>query len=241
MVTETMKEPGSGVLNAVTPSDLCPSITTTPTSGSPAGVAQDNIVGQAQLTYEKLEPLEPLDHSDLVFDSNSPKRFPARNLPERNLPERNSSPGSGTLEWYRRHIEELGQSLYREFTGVSEPFLRSLEDAGRTRGGPRAVLAKLTKIAHMELRQQCGDHFEDGDPELEGKTGREDGSGERNLLECVRRMIVQEAKIRQSSSRKNRTEDEPEFFKESGRGKQGETQDGDEGNVLLQCCNDMAR
>jgi len=54
-------------------------------------------------------------------------------------------------------------------------------------------------------------------------------------------MIVQEAKIRQSSSRKNRTEDEPEIFKESGRGKQGETQDGDEGNVLLQCCNDMAR
>ena len=73
MVTETMKEPGSGVLNAVTPSDLCLSITTTLTSGSPAGVAQDNIVGQVQLTYEKLEPLEPLDHSDLVFDSNLPK------------------------------------------------------------------------------------------------------------------------------------------------------------------------
>ena len=264
--TEVPKEPGPGAHNAVAVSDLCPGTTAMPTSDSPMGAAQDNIVDKAQLAYEEL--------SDLELGPSSPKRFPTLNLPMPHSPKLGPSTGSAMLERYRRHIESLGQPIYREFTSVGEPFLRSLEEAGRRSSGPRAVLARLTKIAHKEFDQQRRSDFMEDDPELERETEQEDGSGEeysRNLLECVRRMIVVEASIWQSSSNrsqvgKNRRKMAGEIppgghlgirevpgeeisittdldvegnDPEDESAKYKEKQDG--GNVSLQCCSDMAR
>ena len=185
------------------------------------------------------------------------------------------STSSAMLERYRRHIESLGQPIYREFTGVGEPFLLSLKDAGRRSGGLRVVLARLTKIAHKEFNQQRrSDFMEEDDLELERKTEREDGSREeysRNLLECVRWMIVVEASIRQSSN--NRSQVGKNQRKMAGEippgghlgirevpgeeisittdldieGNDPEDESAkykekqDGGNVSLQCCSDMAR
>ena len=55
---EVPKEPGPGAHSAVAVSDLCPGTTAMPTSDSPKGAAQDNIVDKAQLAYEELSDLE---------------------------------------------------------------------------------------------------------------------------------------------------------------------------------------
>jgi len=211
--TEAPKEPGSGTCNTVGVSDLCPGTTAMPTSDSPMGVSQENIMGQARPTNEALED------SDLDF--SLPKRFPKPNFPELNFPEPNfpepnllelnslepnSSTGSPMLERYRRYIEGLGEPLYKQFTSVGEPFLHCLEDAERPSGGARAKLARLTRIAREELSQKISDDLKVDDPDLERTTEREDGSGDeysRNLLECVRRVIVVEAIIRRSSNKRS--------------------------------------
>src|SRR5258708_787891 len=107
--TKALKEPESEARNVVPVSDLFLGTTAMPASDSPAGVAQDNIMSQARLTYEESE------QSDIEFE---PKRFPQPNVPQPNVPEPSPSPGPETLAWYRRHIEDRREPLFRQFTGV---------------------------------------------------------------------------------------------------------------------------
>ena len=196
--TETLEEPGSGARSVVAVSDLCPGTTAVPTSDLRASATQDDTVGQAQLAYEELEHSD----SDLEFEPSSPKRFPKGNLPKANSIQPSPSTGSPILEQYRRLIESRGEPLYRQITGVSEEFLHDLEKAGRLHGGPKAVLARLMKVAHLESVRRIRDDLMEDDGGLERNTEQEDGSGREyspNLLECVRRMIIVEAKIRQGS------------------------------------------
>ena len=52
-------------------------------------------------------------------------------------------------------------SLYMPFTDVSETVLCSLEDAEKTWGGPKGILAKVTWIAHKAFYQQRSNVFMD--------------------------------------------------------------------------------
>ena len=204
-------------------------------------MAQDNIVDHARPAHDELE------QTDLNSVPSLRERFSKSNLPKPNSPKPNST-GSTMLERYRRHIESSGEPLYREVNGVDGPFLQRLQDASSPRGGPRAALARLTRIVHDEHSRHIRDGFMGDDSGLERNEEREDGSGEeysRNLLECVRRIIVFEAKIRRSSNKgsqaaKNRKEMGGKV-PSGGPNNDSDSEKQDDGSVSLQCCDDMAR
>ena len=54
----------------------------------------------------------------------------------------------------RRYIEDCGGSLYKLFTSISDMILQSLQDAERTQGGLKYILAKLQDIKHKAYKEQ---------------------------------------------------------------------------------------
>lgn len=248
-----MREPESAARDVVPVSDLFPGTTAVPASHSPAG---------AQAPEES-------EHSDIEFEPSSAKRFPQPkvNVPQPNVPEPSSSPGPETLATYRKQIEDRGESLFRQFNDVDEPFLRSLDHAERKTGGPRAVLARLTKIAREEIHQKISDQFIDDDLEMERKTDQEYS---RRILECVRRMMITEGSIRPPSNKNRKKmaqnippggllgisevsgeevsndtdydfegdDHEDEPAKYKEKNRRGNQEKQDGGSVLLRCCND---
>jgi hypothetical protein len=101
------------------------------------------------------------------------------------------------IEQCRKYIEHRGEPLEKLFADVSEALLRSLEDAEKTRGGPKGILTKVTRLAHGAFTQQVSDGF---DTDRESGTERQGDSRaevSQDLLECVRRMMVVEARIRE--------------------------------------------
>ena len=106
---------------------------------------------------------------------------------------------------YRNRIEDRGVPIHTPFPDASEALLRSLEDAEKTRGGPKGILAKVTKIARDALHQHVSGEFED-DTDQESEAERQDGGEEvsQDLLECIRRMMIVEARIRESSKTKGK-------------------------------------
>jgi hypothetical protein len=107
--------------------------------------------------------------------------------------------GPGWQQPYRKHIEERGEPFEKEFTGISEAVLRSLEEAEKTRGGPKAILGKVMTIAHKIFTQQASDMLQDDNADWEREAGRAEYS--QDLLECVRRVMIVEARTRESKTR----------------------------------------
>jgi len=174
--TEMLKEFGSGAPNAVVVSDLNSGTITLSTADTVAGAVPES---QGPLTDTEMESeVEPMQRT-------SRKRL-APIAPQTNP----SAPPSWTWP-YRKYIEERGELLERQFTGVSETLLRRLEDAEKTRGGPKGILAKVTTIAHNTFSQQASDVFKDDN--ADGAEYSQD------ILECIRRVMLVEARIRESS------------------------------------------
>jgi hypothetical protein len=196
--TGSLKGSGAGAGNAVAVSDLGPGTTATLTIDSPVGANQDELVVpevQGLLTTMEAED------SDLEEILCRPRKQPAAIFPQPN-PEAHPT----WLERCRKYIEDREEPLEKPFTGVSEACLRSLEDAERTRGGPKGILAKVTRISHKAYTQRVSSEFESEDTDQESGAERQDGGGEEDLqdvLECVRRMMMVEARIRRSSKTKS--------------------------------------
>lgn len=92
------------------------------------------------------------------------------------------------------------------FANISDKVRIRLEDAEKTLGGPKGILAKVTKIAHESYVQKASDIFKD-DGTDQASDVEQDGSGEggsHDLLECVRRMMILDARIQESSKKKSR-------------------------------------
>ena len=72
--------------------------------------------------------------------------------------------------------------------------LRSLEEAEKTRGGPKGILGKVVAIAHKVHMEQARDALEDDNTDRERQA-----EYSQDLLECIRRVMIVEAKIQKSS------------------------------------------
>ena len=182
---------GSRACNTVAVSDPDPGTIALPTADSPAGVGEENLVepeGQGQL-------------SDAETEGSGVSKMPwsAPKLLAPIFPQLKPSAHPQWLERCRKYIEDCGKPLDKPFTGVSEKFQSRLEDAAKTRGGPKAILPKVAMITHDALVKKSSDVFKDDN--MDGEEGQ-DGSDEENspdLLECVRQMMVLEASIQESS------------------------------------------
>jgi hypothetical protein len=196
--TGTLEEPGDRAYSAVAVSDLGPGTTTTPTTDSPAGVDQySTVVHEGQELLSTME-MEDSDTNEIPTCS---RRRPAAIFPQ-SKPEVHST----WLDRCREYIEDCEEPLEKPFTGVSEALLRSLEDTEKTRGGPKGILAKVTRIAHDAYVQRVSSEFESEDTDQESGAERQDGGGEevsQGVLECVCRMMMVEARIRRSSKTKS--------------------------------------
>ena len=92
----------------------------------------------------------------------------------------------------RCFIENRDEALTVPFTQVSDAIHRSLENAEKAKGGPRKVLAKLREVANGQALQAVKDLFDSDVEEIPN------GCDE-NLLECIRRVMMVEATIREAS------------------------------------------
>jgi hypothetical protein len=147
------------------------------------------------------------DVSDLETDDSILKEDP-RSSRKRPAPIVTHIPPPSDPSWIaesRKRIEDRGVPIYTPFTDVSETVLRSLEDAEKTRGGPKGILAEVTRIARKAFYQQQSNVLAD-DTDQESGAEQQGGSGEqasKDLLECIRRMMIIEARIRESSNTKS--------------------------------------
>ena len=179
-----LKESGSGAPNAVAVSDLQLN------SGTIALPTADTVASAVPEDQGSLTDME-MEESDVeVYQRTSRKRL-ATSTPRTYLS------GPAWQQPYRKYIEERGEPLEKEFTGVSETVLRSLEEAEKTRGGPKGILGKVTTVTHKTFTQQMSDVLQDENTDRESEAGRAEYS--QDLLECVRRVMIVEARIRGSS------------------------------------------
>lgn len=136
---------------------------------------------------------------------------------------------------YRRRVECL-ESLETPIAGVSETIRHRLEEAQKARGGTKTILKTLEEIAYATRFKENRDLFNnDTAQESEAEGSECGGKCSPDLLECFRRIVLLEARARSGSSGESESsdpEDEPVPAAGHERG---------EGNVLLQCRNDMAR
>lgn len=193
-------------------------------------------------------------HIDTEMEDSEIEEMPwsARGRPAAVIPQLRRPTRAAWNERCRRYIEDRGESLYKPFTGVSDTILQSLQDAERTQGGPKYVLAKLQDVERKAYKEQVHRGLKStSDMDEESEVGRQDGSGEedsQDLLECVRRVMNVEATIRRTSDTESQSvpgkeappETESDFDEEERRGKQEGKQDIDTGNALSRCCNNIA-
>ena len=129
-----------------------------------------------------LEVYQPTSRKRLATSTPRPRTYPS---------------GPAWQQPYCKYIEERGGPLEKEFTGVSETVLHSLEEAEKTWGGPKGILGKVTTVTHKTFTQQMSDVLQDDNADREREAGRAEYS--QDLLECVRRVMIVEARIRESS------------------------------------------
>ena len=139
-------------------------------------------------------------------------------------------------KWFEEHktIEDRGESLNKPFTHVSNEIMRILDDAERTRGGPKGILAKVVKIAHQTSLKKTSSTFKSDDSAEE--TGE---NGSQDILECVRRTMVLEARIQELATAMIQESDHEDGPAPVVKSKE-EKQDAGNCNVLLQYCEGIA-
>ena len=128
---------------------------------------------------------------------------------------------------------------------TSQKIRHSLDEAQKVRGDPRSILKKLDKIAYDSWVKKKSEVFKDGTDATVRESGVEGSDGDEcapDILECIRQIILLEAKVRKTPSTESGTEDidpvqGPVPAAGHKRGRQREKQ----GNILLQYRNDMAR
>ena len=128
----------------------------------------------------------------------------------------------------RLHIAKRVEPLTEPFQNVSEEVLQKLDKAESTIGGLRQVLAEVMKVAreaaHDTLRKSVANVFEDEEEEGQEEEGQEedsDGEGGSGyswrspaVLECSRRAIVLQERIKQNSLIARGTMEDLEPFNE---------------------------
>ena len=176
------KGPGSGAPNAVAVGDLNSGTNAPPTADTVAGAVPE---GQGSLTDMEMEESEVE-----VYPTTSRKRLATST-------RRTCPSGPAWQQRYRKYIEERGETFEKQFTGISETVLRSLEEAQKTRGGPKGILGKLMTIAHNTFTQQIRDGLQDNNTDRESEAGQAEYS--QDLLECVRRVMIVESRIQELS------------------------------------------
>ena len=147
---------------------------------------------------------------------------------------------------YRRCIEDRLEPLEVPIADTSQKIRHSLDEAQKVRGDPRSILKKLHKIAYDSWVKKTSEVFEDGTDATvreSGVEGSDDDECAPDILECIRQIILLEAKVQKTPSTERGTEDVdidpvqgPVPAAGHKRGRQREKQ----GNVLLQYRNDMA-
>jgi len=148
--------------------------------------------GQGMLATEELEDS---DFDDILFGLPMPKPLVVR------FPQPTPRHHITWLEQCRKTIEDHGEPLNKPFSDISEVLQCTLEDAEKTCGGPKGILAKVSKLAQNAYVWQVSAVFRDCDEDQETGVERQDGSGKedsQDLLECVHRMVLIEARIRKS-------------------------------------------
>ena len=118
--------------------------------------------GQGMLTMEELEDS---DFDDILFSLPKPKSLVAR------FPQPTPRHYIMWLEQCCKTIEDRGEPLNKLFSDVSRVLLHTLEDAEKTRGGPKGILAKVSKLAQNAYVWQVSAVFRDCDKDQE--TGAE--------------------------------------------------------------------
>ena len=141
----------------------------------------------AQPPIEAKTPGEPMALEAEETDSSSlddmflQKPPPRVKLPSTSTSKPNNEPSR--LAAGRRLIESRNEAIDVPFTQISDEIRRRLEDAEKTKGGPKKVLAQLLKIANTEALKEVAATFGSGDEENPNE----------DYLECIRRMMVLEA------------------------------------------------
>jgi len=198
----------------------------TGTLEGPRSRSGDTVAG-GYLGLDDLDTMGPEDYDIEEITWPSQKPLPPV-LPQLQPPTRD--------KWFeeRKTIEDRGETIHKPFTLVSNAVLRSLEDAEKTLGGPKGILAKVVRIAHKTSLEKTSSVFKSADSAND--TG-EDGS--QDVLECVRRMMLLEARIQVlatamiQESNLECDEDEAAPVVKSKEGRNA-------GNVLLRCCEGLA-
>lgn len=138
-------------------------------------------------------PEQPVLEDEATDNSSLGEEFyllpPSRAKP-RPMPKSKHDPS--LLTTGRQFIETRGEALDVPFLYISDAIRDGLQDAERT-GSPKQILAKLTRLAQKEALKQVANNF-DSDVEETSNSSKE------NLLECIRRIMVVEAAMLQSSS-----------------------------------------
>jgi hypothetical protein len=85
-------------------------------------------------------------------------------------PQLNPETYSTWLDQCCKYIEHCREPLEKLFAGVSEVLLQHLEHAEKTRGGPKGIHNKVTRIAHNAFLQNVSNAFQDNDTDQESGT-----------------------------------------------------------------------
>src|SRR5258706_1409229 len=171
-----LKEFGSGAPNTVIVSDLNLGTIMLLTVDTVVGAVPESQGPLANMEMErKVEPMQRTSQKQLA--PIAPQTNP-------------SAPPSWTWP-YHKYIEEQGELLERQFTGVSETLLCHLEDAEKTCGDPKGILVKVTTIVHNTFSQQASDVLKDNN--ADGAEYSQD------ILECICQVMLVEARIQESS------------------------------------------
>jgi hypothetical protein len=115
-------------------------------------VNQDGLV--VPEVQEPLTTMEVVD-DDLEEILHHPPKQPAAIFPLLDLETHPT-----LIEQCCKYIERRREPLEKPFADVSEVLLHSLEDAEKTRGGPKGILTKVTRLAHGAFAQQVSDGFD---------------------------------------------------------------------------------
>lgn len=158
---------------------------------APPALPNQNSVAQPPI--EANIPGEPIPEAEETDSSSLDDIFLMRPRPRAKLPltstlKPNNDPSR--LAAGRCLIKSRNEALDVPFTQISDEIRRRLEDAEKTKGGPKKVLAQLLKIAKAEALKDVAATFGSGD---------EDNPNE-DYLECIRRVMVFEAITSESNA-----------------------------------------
>jgi hypothetical protein len=137
---------------------------------------------------------QDIDNSSLLDDFFALPLLGAKPLPKP-LPKPTSQNSGSLLEPGCQLIKGQSESLHTPFVHISDAICNSLQDAERIQDSLEELAARLRDLAHREAVKQKASIF---DPEAE--EGRD--SGKEDLLECIWRMMVVEATMLKSASKR---------------------------------------